>query len=777
MSSSIYGGITYENSSFVFDKVYPNYQAAKEDIITNNNKSGILVGRYILIKYCETALDQDIKVKIHTNPDGTFTGDQDSYRDNYKIDNKISHDRMVYRVIFNTTKGGFALENIASLNTTIGETALKDLTTLNETYITEVRQMKADLESITVDQSFNSTSTHAQSGIAVAQALTQPKKRDQTITTTIELSNTTLTELSNTTFTGLPNRPFVTSITLTQESGTTSTESGTTGDSNNNIFSCWNSNLLDPKIFESSIKTLSEAVITLDDNGWFCVTGTISGENHNKDTIINATTLLPNIFISNEQQYCNKQVEVAPKDSLPTNQTRVFINLSHNNQNLTNSFYTHNTWSALVLNKFNIDTSLPTTMKIDLRNGVYTNFKFRIMLSTHKRESFIPYQQFDYPIQYNATTNQATIYPNQDIAYIQSKSAKNVTIVAYQNLNDLLNITHSAEIATKDYVHRTIKNHDLSTPPIDLSNYVTQSQLEEKPGKTSGTGQEIFNDYTNNKAIGLYSHSEGYTTKAEGNYSHAEGKDTIASGNYSHASGLGTKATKDNQTAIGCYNETNDTALLIVGNGQDDVNRSNAFMVYPDGHAILNNERDLSLDDTGFEDNWILTKKDIDYIVNTQANVQTTTTVSGSGEASIKVTTKWSYEQWNSGKTICQGIATIQLASFYPSALGDEEQGVGGWKGWVNNALGDTAYLSESYPTLYSLYPKYNGENIFDQEYPIHCQIAIADTDCGIMLEYASLKGVTEPHTPGFVFVRPSNSSVVEKPEVTVSFYAIGRWK
>ena len=55
----------------------------------------------------------------------------------------------------------------------------------------------------------------------------------------------------------------------------------------------------------------------------------------------------------------------------------------------------------------------------------------------------------------------------------------------------------------------------------------------------SGTNAEIFNDYSYNKAIGGYSHAEGYMTTAYGNGSHAEGEATIAYGIHSHAEGCG----------------------------------------------------------------------------------------------------------------------------------------------------------------------------------------------------------------------------------------------
>ena len=79
-----------------------------------------------------------------------------------------------------------------------------------------------------------------------------------------------------------------------------------------------------------------------------------------------------------------------------------------------------------------------------------------------------------------------------------------------------------------------------------------------------------------------YSHAEGEGCKATEYYAHAEGNKTIASGKASHAGGVYTKATAYAQTAIGKYNAENAKALLIVGNGASDTNRSNAFEVISD---------------------------------------------------------------------------------------------------------------------------------------------------------------------------------------------------
>lgn len=78
-------------------------------------------------------------------------------------------------------------------------------------------------------------------------------------------------------------------------------------------------------------------------------------------------------------------------------------------------------------------------------------------------------------------------------------------------------------------------------------------------------GAEIYNDYANNIATGLYSKASGYDTKATGDYSMAEGmsckasaicavatgRNTIASGPYAHAEGISTIASSNNAHAEG----------------------------------------------------------------------------------------------------------------------------------------------------------------------------------------------------------------------------------
>ena len=110
------------------------------------------------------------------------------------------------------------------------------------------------------------------------------------------------------------------------------------------------------------------------------------------------------------------------------------------------------------------------------------------------------------------------------------------------------------------------------------------------------------------KATGNYSHAEGYHTTASGNngphaegyyttasadYSHAEGYYTTASANYSHSGGDHTISNTEAGTAIGQYNISGTNKLFVVGNGTNDNNRSDAFIVDTDGDTTINGKLKL----------------------------------------------------------------------------------------------------------------------------------------------------------------------------------------
>ena len=84
---------------------------------------------------------------------------------------------------------------------------------------------------------------------------------------------------------------------------------------------------------------------------------------------------------------------------------------------------------------------------------------------------------------------------------------------------------------------------------------------------------------TGGNSNGIGSHAEGVATHANGIAAHCEGRDTFTSGNYSHAQNHGTEADGESQTALGKYNVADTISAVILGNGTDDSNRSNALTV------------------------------------------------------------------------------------------------------------------------------------------------------------------------------------------------------
>lgn len=82
MAENLYGGISYPNTSFIFDRTYNSYADASDKCI----RDSVLIGRYILIQYHPTiAYTFDDQIKIINNP--LVTGDEKIWRNNFKKDN------------------------------------------------------------------------------------------------------------------------------------------------------------------------------------------------------------------------------------------------------------------------------------------------------------------------------------------------------------------------------------------------------------------------------------------------------------------------------------------------------------------------------------------------------------------------------------------------------------------------------------------------------------------------------------------------------------------
>ena len=96
---------------------------------------------------------------------------------------------------------------------------------------------------------------------------------------------------------------------------------------------------------------------------------------------------------------------------------------------------------------------------------------------------------------------------------------------------------------------------------------------------------EIFNDYDNNTAAGVYSRASGTGCHTSGNWAASGGALCNALGDGSFAYGYGIKTSGYCQTAFGQYNK-NGGYIFEIENGGSNSNRSNAFSVDAEGNII-----------------------------------------------------------------------------------------------------------------------------------------------------------------------------------------------
>lgn len=129
-------------------------------------------------------------------------------------------------------------------------------------------------------------------------------------------------------------------------------------------------------------------------------------------------------------------------------------------------------------------------------------------------------------------------------------------------------------------------------------------------------GAEIFNDYVNNKAYGLYSHAEGVMTWAMGKGSHAEGRMTTANSEASSSHGFNTVA-GSKAFKITAFDRTNKAYTLdsVEGLAVDDVFSLQLTGTYLDEGkitAIDTTNKKVTVDSTifkgkeGAEDNYFM---------------------------------------------------------------------------------------------------------------------------------------------------------------------------
>ena len=115
--------IPFYPGGLVIDKVYNSYTEACDKVANDD----ILLGRYILVAYCDTAFTQDERNKIMaTNRQQEYMEeeltDEQKYWNNFFKDKKICNDRKVYRKIYEGNN--YSYQEIAQLNSSLSNNSI-----------------------------------------------------------------------------------------------------------------------------------------------------------------------------------------------------------------------------------------------------------------------------------------------------------------------------------------------------------------------------------------------------------------------------------------------------------------------------------------------------------------------------------------------------------------------------------------------------------------------------------------------------------------------------
>lgn len=164
---------------------------------------------------------------------------------------------------------------------------------------------------------------------------------------------------------------------------------------------------------------------------------------------------------------------------------------------------------------------------------------------------------------------------------------------------------YSANQASGDFSHAEGQKTKATNVASHAEGYETTasgSGSHAEGSETTASGEGSHAEGLGATASGYFSHAEGYHSVASGSYSHAQGNRAVASGGNTHASGVGTIAQGTEQTVIGSYNVaqgTNGNKLatdyaFIIGNGDGNDDRSNAFAVKWDGTFVFANGTEIT---------------------------------------------------------------------------------------------------------------------------------------------------------------------------------------
>lgn len=144
MGSNLYGGISYPDNSFVFDKIYTSESEALKGAKTD----GVLLGRYILVSYCPGAvLDYDTQLKLFKAEEvSSVSEDELTWFENCKKD-RDNCSECAYRKVYKNSE--LTYEKIARLTTSQSQEAIE----------TSAREYMDDVLGTYNETAFSSTNT------------------------------------------------------------------------------------------------------------------------------------------------------------------------------------------------------------------------------------------------------------------------------------------------------------------------------------------------------------------------------------------------------------------------------------------------------------------------------------------------------------------------------------------------------------------------------------------------------------------------------------------
>ena len=197
------------------------------------------------------------------------------------------------------------------------------------------------------------------------------------------------------------------------------------------------------------------------------------------------------------------------------------------------------------------------------------------------------------------------------MSYVDDDDEQGTEITATQTLNYeampalAITLSDTASTVNKVSVNGTqISNYTFNNNTITLNNrpstgseieieytvskiapYFTFNERDAVAEK--GIGSASFSD--NGAASGVSSFITGINGEASGRASFVSGVDSNATGEASSALGKGTIASSSGGLSCGRYNNGGNDYLFAVGNGTDDSNRSNAFVVTENGNTLISN--------------------------------------------------------------------------------------------------------------------------------------------------------------------------------------------